>query len=275
MARNPEIKGKVQGKVQPNVLGMAESERAVTRLSEELRRVRTVAIFLAKGVMKMQQARREAIALPPEACKHYMHWDFPVLQGPKAESTIENFAQLDDMAAERAENKYLGKAGIRDNEGWIPVTCRYPGAQPYTWSRSVLVMLDTGGIAISSYLDRQNLDGQWLNLEEGFGTVTHWHELPPTPSDEQQQAVMAVIEKTRKPKHQGTVQNRRAGHRPARPAMREIYSGGMLRDGLRTTPKNGPATHGTPSPNPSQIPRIPFPGNEKISAEPKEDIRWI
>ncbi|NJR67948.1 MAG: hypothetical protein HC771_04190 [Synechococcales cyanobacterium CRU_2_2] len=273
--------------------GLAETERAVQRLSDELRRVRTVAIFLAKGVMKMQQGRREAIALAPEACKQYMIREFPVLQGPKAETTIEAFANLDDVAANRAENKYLGKAEIRDNEGWIPVTSRYPGAQPYTWSRSVLVLLDTGGLAMSSYFDRQNLEGQWLNLEAGFGTVTHWHELPPVPSEAQQQDVLAALEQTRglKPQGKGIANRQRAGDRPARPApVREIYSGAILRDRLRQVPKDVPKapagqtpTHPRSSdrlassvkPLATQPPILPFSGNEKQLPDKKEDIRWI
>ncbi len=181
--------------VNTEVKGIVETECAVRRLSDELRRVRTVAIFLAKGVMRMQQARQEALALSAEDCKDYLVREFPILQGPKAESVVSRFAQLEDVAAERAEDKHLGKAGNREHDDWIAVTSRYPGAQPYTWSRSVLVLLDTGGVTISSYFDRQNLEGQWLNLEEGFGTVTHWHELPPLPSEAEQKVVLTEYEK--------------------------------------------------------------------------------
>ncbi len=169
----------VQRETQPR--GLAEQDCAVNRMATELRRIRAITIFLAKGVMRMQKARREAIALSPHDCKQYLTWDFPVIQGPNAESTIERFAKLSDPEAERSESRYLGKAGSRESKGWIPVEYRYPGSQPYTWSRSVLVLLNTGGMAISSYFDHPNQEGQWLGLDTGMGQVTHWHELPPLP----------------------------------------------------------------------------------------------
>lgn len=267
--------------VPTKVRGLVENENAVRRLGDELRRVRTIAIFLARGVLKMQQARQVALTLPPEACKEHLLNEFPILHGPKAEETVQRLASLADPSADRAETKHMGRAALREGEGWVPVTLRFPGAQPYTWSRSVLVLLDTGGVAISSYFDRQNLEGQWLNLEEGFGTVTHWHELPPVPPEQEQEEVLGQLEKLerrkqiKKPWKTSRQQNAKATTSRAttsraatsRPAQSLEDS---LVNGKRRSPRE-------PQPAPNSAPPAPqIPLSIPVSAPSQtNDINWI
>ena len=150
-----------------------------------------------------------------------------------------------------AESNHLGKAASREHDDWIPVTSRYPGAQPYTWSRRVLVLLDTGGVTISSYFDRQNLEGQWLNLEEGFGTVTHWHELPPLPSEAEQKAVLSEYEKLHPKKENKSV------------VVKSRWMNGS-RSSRRSKRRPNSQPHAQP-----------FKANEKSAPVQDEEIRWI